>query len=673
MKCLALTGLVCFAVVFSHVALLPAAADPWIEVKSTHFTVWSNADDGRTRTLAWQLEQIRSALAALWPWARVDLGKPMLVLGVKDENSLRALAPAYWEQRGGVRPASVWVTGADQHYIAIRADLRGDDRDTLNPHITAYFAYVSLVLQSSFGRQMPLWFSRGLSGVLSNTIVRDNYILLGPPIPWHLDRLRERTRLPLGQLVNVTRSSPEYKLEEGLARFDAQSWAFVHFLMFGDEGAYQQRLNRFAALLTAGKDVSASLRETLGPVEDYERPFWNYINRSLYAYHKNVVDASVRREGFASRPLAPAEAAAGRAAFHVALRRPNEARTLIGEARKADPSLAASYAVEGLQLETEGKRVEAKAAYARAVELGSSSAYAHYRFAILSWGTEPDHETLVRIEKSLTRAVELDTRFAAAYAALGEARAALNQSTDAAVSLVRRAVSLDPSNAYHHLSAARVFWRGKNYDEARKEAQAALALAEDDEERSEAQKILNSIEQEKSGAARRAGSAANAATSSSNNVSSNPNALASACQGGDVAACRTFLPIAEQACASRNGSACGILGWLHENGRGVTADLPRAADFYQQACDARERRGCLALAVMQARGNGIPKDEARASSTFEQLCNGGLLESCTQWAVLLASRPQNPDLSRARQLLSKSCDGGFTQACDLMKSLPKNP
>ena len=65
------------------------------------------------------------------------------------------------------------------------------------------------------------------------------------------------------------------------------------------------------------------------------------------------------------------------------------------------------------------------------------------------------------------------------------------------------------------------------------------------------------------------------------------------------------------------------------------------------------------------------RDETRATASFEQLCDGGLLESCAQWAILLASRPQKPDLPKARQLLTKSCDGGLAQACELLKSLPK--
>ena len=122
-------------------------------------------------------------MAAIWSWARVDLNKPLAVIAAKDENTMRALAPKYWEQRGGVRPASVRVTAPDRHYLAIRTDVEGDDRQYLNPHITAYFSCTALVLGQSLSPDLTLWFSRGFTGLLSNTIVRDDFIVIGAPIP----------------------------------------------------------------------------------------------------------------------------------------------------------------------------------------------------------------------------------------------------------------------------------------------------------------------------------------------------------------------------------------------------------------------------------------------------------------------------------------------------------
>jgi TPR repeat protein len=74
---------------------------------------------------------------------------------------------------------------------------------------------------------------------------------------------------------------------------------------------------------------------------------------------------------------------------------------------------------------------------------------------------------------------------------------------------------------------------------------------------------------------------------------------------------------------------------------------------------------------MQARGSGVPKDEARAFATMDRLCTDGLLESCAQLAALIASHPEKPDMDRARQLLTRSCNGGYAMACDLLKSFPK--
>jgi hypothetical protein len=83
-----------------------AVADNWIEIASPNFTVISNAGDGAARNVAWQFEQIRAAITEGWQWARADLDRPFLVIAVKDESSMRAMAPEYWETRGRVTGAT---------------------------------------------------------------------------------------------------------------------------------------------------------------------------------------------------------------------------------------------------------------------------------------------------------------------------------------------------------------------------------------------------------------------------------------------------------------------------------------------------------------------------------------------------------------------------------------
>lgn len=468
-----------------------SAADQWTALETPHFKVVSNASDGQTRSLAWQLEQVRSTMATLWPWARVDLNKPLTVITVKDENSMRALAPEFWETRGGMRPASVWVTGADRHYLAIRAGLDVESQGNINPYITSYFSYINLVMMQSLSPDLPLWLSRGLSGVLSNTLVKDDHIIIGAPIPWHLEALRERTRAKLPRLLTTTRQSPALTREEGAESFDAQTWAFVHFLMFSDNGARAGKLNEFAQAVSTGKDPAAAFQAAFGTPESLELPFRLYFEKQVFVVRRINVDLSVQREKLPVRRLTAGESAVTRALFHVATRRPAEARTAIAEARAQDAKAPGSHEAEGLLLDQEDKDDAAKEALTRAVDAGSTNSYVHYRLASLSWRPNADQDTLETIESHLAKAVSLNPRDAYAYSWLGEIRAALGVGDP--TGLVLRAVTLEPGEAVHRLRAAFVLARLGKHDEAALQVEAAQRLATTDSERRRVQELRDLI------------------------------------------------------------------------------------------------------------------------------------------------------------------------------------
>ena len=120
-------------------------------------------------------------------------------------------------------------------------------------------------------------------------------------------RLRDTSRVRLAELIKVTRTSPEFLKEEGQISFDAQSWALVHFLMFGDNGAHWPRLDQFSKLVAQGTNPDVAFREALGPPEALEGGFANYISRSMFTYKRINIDATVKREGFTVRSVPAAE------------------------------------------------------------------------------------------------------------------------------------------------------------------------------------------------------------------------------------------------------------------------------------------------------------------------------------------------------------------------------
>src|SRR5262249_31484611 len=96
----------------------------WIRVRSPHFEIVSDAGESSARRVAHQFEQIR-ALFETVKNARVDPGRPIVVFAARDEASLKSLLPGSWERKGGVRPAGLFLRGADRHSVVLRVDASG--------------------------------------------------------------------------------------------------------------------------------------------------------------------------------------------------------------------------------------------------------------------------------------------------------------------------------------------------------------------------------------------------------------------------------------------------------------------------------------------------------------------------------------------------------------------
>lgn len=260
----------------------------------------------------------------------------------------------------------------------------------------------------------------------------------------------------------------------------------------------------------------------------------------------------------------------------------------------------------------ENKPEDARAAFARAVERGSRSYYVCFHHAQLLWNPNLDRQTLGRMEESLERAIRLNPDSADAHAFLADVKTDLDK-TDAALSLSRRAVELEPLGAGPRLVAARVLDRLHKTEEARKVTEIGLALAKTDAERQRGQSFLDYLK-----------TSASQAT-----FVDDFNKSALACNGGDPVACGKLAPLLEKKCGEGDGASCAFVAWLHESGKGVAADPFAAFTFYQMACDRGEIRGCTRQAALQARGVGVPKDEPKARAKLEPLCDGHCATAAT--------------------------------------------
>jgi hypothetical protein len=94
--------------------LAPARDKPesWLEVRSQHFTVVTNANEKTGRRIADQFERMRSVFHVAFPHVSIDNGSPIVVLAIKDEKDFRALEPEAYLAKGQLK------LGGSQSYIA---------------------------------------------------------------------------------------------------------------------------------------------------------------------------------------------------------------------------------------------------------------------------------------------------------------------------------------------------------------------------------------------------------------------------------------------------------------------------------------------------------------------------------------------------------------------------
>jgi hypothetical protein len=630
------------------------AAETWLEVKTPNFTVVSNAGEGTAQKTAVEFEQVRSAYAKLWPWAHLAQGTATIVLALKDEATLKRWAPGYFELKGGIHVVSGSARWGDREYLLLRTDARPDDVN-VTPNYNLYRGYLRLILSASLERRLPPWLSNGLAYVFANTSVRDKEILIGKPVPWELRNFTEHARLPLREILDARDDSPLILKESQRSQFDAQTYVLVHFLNFGDRGAHGPQLSRFIQLWLAGRSQDQALAEAFGDLNELQRQLSDYPTRPLLSYARLPTESSLESSRSASRIVPPAEIAGLQAAVHVAMGRPVEAQAALSQARAADPGSPTSYDAEGLLADLDKDKVRATQAYARATELGSTSAHSHYRAAVLGWNQDADASTLAALRQRLERALELNASYANASSYLAEV---LAQQGDGAAALAQaqRAVVLEPGQSYHRVALARAFNALGRRDEARKAAELGLQLADNDNDRSNAERFL--LFQKES--TRYAQERSQRETSQKQT---------SACQAGDADACAQILPDLERACGESQPGPCAYLGWLYSGGGGLKKDAARAAGYVERTCVAGDKRACVEHAWALARGEGLPKDEPKAAAALDGLCNEGFFPACTRLAYLNVGKPTAAARARAKALLARACEGGEQEACSMAKQL----
>jgi hypothetical protein len=319
-------------------SLLPFAAsagdtkDNWVEVRSANFLVDSNAGEKEAHHVAKQFEEIRGVYREAFPKLRLDLGKPIIILAVKNENSMKALLPAYWEQKGRVHPAGLYLPGEEKHYVLLQTNAPGE-----NPYHALYHEYTHALMHVNFP-PLPLWLDEGFAEFYGNTLIGDKEFTIGKINISHLQLLQQSKLIPVEVLLQVDHRSPYYNEENRASMFYAESWALVHFLLTDPDTRKQQLLTQFLqAWSKSGNQVEAA-RQTFGDLKRFGQRIEAYARQQQFYMASQKSSIQADEKSYESRSLPLAESLARR--FSLAHAAPGRGADLAGPGNRGGRELS---------------------------------------------------------------------------------------------------------------------------------------------------------------------------------------------------------------------------------------------------------------------------------------------------------------------------------------------
>src|SRR6202521_3658077 len=275
-----------FIALLSSVFLLFAASSfaadkPFTEVCSPNFRVLTNGSEHDARRIALEFQQMRAVFAIAFPKMRLTAGAPLLIFAVQTENDMKALAPAIWKNHKGPLPAGLFQHGWEKQFAIVRLD-----QDKAGVYNVVYHEYVHTLLHSNF-RWLPTWLDEGLAEFYGNSRFDPKKSYVGAPST-RVYQLKNRTLIPLETLLVVNPWTYYHGDENQIAAFYAESWALVHYLVFGADMEAGKKLSRFYAQLQAGNQQVKAFRDVFGDLKNVEKALDEYIQ--AFAFHAYVIE-----------------------------------------------------------------------------------------------------------------------------------------------------------------------------------------------------------------------------------------------------------------------------------------------------------------------------------------------------------------------------------------------
>jgi tetratricopeptide (TPR) repeat protein len=469
------TLFICLALLFGPLRSQAGHHETWIEIKSPHFTVLSNAGESQGRRTALQFEEIRALFQYLYPKLRVDTGKPTIIFAIKNEDSLKLFIPSYGSNSKAAHLGGFYYSSYDKNFAVIRTDVRGTDPIGYR---VLYHEYTHVFFHLNF-RGLPLWLDEGLAEYYGNTSIESKDAEVGVPSEYQIRYLKGNQLLPIDQLVTIDRTSPLYNTGEHAGIFYAESWGLVHYLIASPDVRGQALIDKYLDALHATDDPIEAGKQTFGDLKKFSEKLDSYIRQFSFLYERVPLQSKLSEKDFTARPLSPAEGALAQADFLLRSNHLPEGLEQLHEVERLDPATPGYHSEFGHYHLLKADYVNAEKELQSAIAANPSDFSAHIDMASLYLRRDGyTNEGTPKIRAELEKVLSLSPDFAPAHAFLSVAYARdPEKDVDKALKAAIRASELDRGSQAYFIDIGRALLAAGRISEAKKIAETAEKVA----------------------------------------------------------------------------------------------------------------------------------------------------------------------------------------------------
>jgi Flp pilus assembly protein TadD len=454
---LVLLWVCCIAPPFSSIL---AGEPQWVEVRSPHFSVVTDAGEKRGREAAMRFEQMRAVFGTLLVKAKVNLPVPLQIVALRNSKEVEQFAPM-WNGKP-TKVTGLFQGNSDRCFIIL--DMSAED-----PWKVVFHEYAHQLMNGNVAGRTDAWFEEGFAEYFSSIEVDGKQARVGKIPANDYEMVRSGGMLKIADLFRVKQDSRIYNdNNDRRAMFYIESSMVVHYLY--DNLLIPKLSTYFELAIDKKVPVEDAIQQSFGmSAQEFDMVLRGYINSGRYRYYPIAAPASLVSSDFASAFLTSVDANAILADVHLHSR-DYQPKALEEFQQILQTSPTHPGALRGMGYAYLGKRDFDHAAdfFRRASQADSKDPRVHYYSALLMNRQEPvihDRDQLDVMKQELQTAIALDPNFADSYSLLAYAYVSGGES-DKALEAMRKAVELSPRNEEYLYNLAMMYLSAQNADPA---------------------------------------------------------------------------------------------------------------------------------------------------------------------------------------------------------------